>query len=159
MVNLSHVTLGKTIEAKPHVPHAKNQAKVSIVSNTPVISVVDDDASVRVAAENLLTSLGYIAHRFASAEEFLRSPHFHDTSCVIADVQMPGMSGVELQAILLDRGLRVPFIFITALPGETVRAQVLKAGAICLLTKPFDRLALIKSLDTALDRHDGGTDE
>jgi FixJ family two-component response regulator len=114
------------------------------VSNTPVISVVDDDASVRVAAENLLTSLGYIAHRFASAEEFLRSPYFHDTSCVIADVQMPGMSGVELQAILLDRGLRVPFIFITALPGETVRAQVLKAGAICLLTKPrqtsFDQI-------------------
>ena len=129
------------------------------MSNTPVISVVDDDASVRVAAENLLTSLGYIAHRFASGEEFLRSPYFHDTSCVIADFQMPGMSGVELQAILLDRGLRVPFIFITALPGETVRAQVLKAGAICLLTKPFDRLALIKSLATALDTHDGGTDE
>ena len=159
MVNLSHVTLDKTIEAKPHAPHSKTQAKVSIVSKTPVISVVDDDASVRVAAENLLTSLGYIAHRFASAEEFLLSPHFHDTSCVIADIQMSSMSGVELQAILLDRGHRVPFIFITALPGEIVRAQVLQAGAICLLTKPFDRLALTKSLETALDRHDGGTDE
>ena len=79
MVNLSHVTLDKTIEAKPHVPHAKNQAKVSIVSNTRVISVVDDDASVRVAAENLLTSLGYVAHRFASAEEFLRSPTLQQT--------------------------------------------------------------------------------
>lgn len=129
------------------------------MSNTPVISIVDDDASVRVATENLLTSLGYIVHTFASAEEFLRSPHLHDTSCVIADVQMPGMSGVELQAILLDRGHRLPFIFITAFPGETVRAQVLKAGAICLLTKPFDRLALIKSLDTARDRHGGGTGE
>jgi len=72
---------------------------------------------------------------------------------------MPGMSGVELQAFLLDRGHRLPFIFITAFPGETVRVQVLKAGAICLLTKPFDRLALIKSLDTALDRHGGGTGE
>lgn len=136
-----------------------HRERKTIVSNTPVISVVDDDGSVRVATENLLTSLGYIAHTFASAEEFLRSPHLHDTSCVIADVQMPGMSGVELQAILLDRGHRVPFIFITAFPGETVRAQVLKAGAICLLTKPFDRLALIKSLDTALDRHGGGTGE
>jgi FixJ family two-component response regulator len=127
----------------------------TILSNPSVISVVDDDPSVRIATENLLTSLEYIVHTFASAEEFLRSPHFHDTSCVIADVQMPGMSGVELQAILLDRGHRVPFIFITAFPSETVRAAVLKAGAICLLTKPFDRLALIKSLDTALDRHGG----
>ena len=131
----------------------------TIVSRKPVISVVDDDASVRVAIDNLLSALGYIVHTFASAEEFLRSTHFDDTSCVIADVQMPTMSGVELQALLLARGQRVPFIFITALPGETVRAQVLKAGAICLLTKPFDRLALIKSLDTALDRHNGGTDE
>ena len=91
--------------------------KKTIVSSPRVISVVDDDASVRVATDNLLSALGYIVHTFASAEEFLRSPHFHDTSCVIADVQMPDMSGVELQAILLDRGHRVPFIFITAFPG------------------------------------------
>ena len=104
-----------------------------------MISVVDDDASVRVATDNLLSALGYIVHTFASAEEFLRSAHFNDTSCVIADVQMPTMSGVELQALLLARGQRVPFIFITAFPDETVRARVRKSGAICLLTKPFDR--------------------
>ena len=131
----------------------------TIVSSNPVISVVDDDASVRVATDNLLSALGYIVHTFASAEEFLRSAHFNDTSCVIADVQMPAMSGVEMQALLLARGQRVPFIFITAFPDETVRARVLKAGAICLLTKPFDRQALIKCLDTALQRHGGGTGE
>jgi len=131
----------------------------TIVSRKPVISVVDDDASVRVATDNLLSALGYIVHTFASAEEFLRSTHFDDTSCVIADVQMPTMSGVELQALLLARGQRVPFIFITAFPDETVRARVRKFGAICLLTKPFDRQSLIKCLDTALWRHGGGAGE
>jgi FixJ family two-component response regulator len=121
-----------------------------IVSISPVISVIDDDPSVRIASENLLTSLGYIGHTFASAEEFLRSPHFNGTSCVIADVQMPGMSGVELQALMLARGHRVPFIFITAFADETIRARVLKAGAVCFLTKPFDRLTLITCLNTAL---------
>jgi FixJ family two-component response regulator len=131
----------------------------TILSSNPVISVVDDDVSVRVATDNLLSALGYIVHTFASAEEFLRSAHFNDTSCVIADVQMPTMSGVELQALLLARGQRLPFIFITAFPDESVRARVQKFGAICLLTKPFDRQSLIKCLDTALQRHDGGTGE
>jgi FixJ family two-component response regulator len=128
----------------------------TIVSNTPVISVVDDDASVRVGTENLLSSLGYTVHTFASAEEFLRSVHIND---LIADVRMPGMSGIELQTLLLTQGYRAPIIFITAFSEETVRAQALTAGAICFLTKPFDRLTLIKCLDTALDKHDGGTDE
>jgi FixJ family two-component response regulator len=131
----------------------------TMVSNPPVISVVDDDASVRVGTENLLSSLGYNVHTFASAKEFLRSPHFSDTSCVIADVQMPAMSGVELQALLLAQGHHVPFIFITAFPDEIIRARALKAGAICFLTKPFDRLTLIKCLDTALQRHGDGTSE
>ena len=131
----------------------------TIVSSNPVISVVDDDVSVRVATDNLLSALGYIVHTFASADEFLRSAHFNDTSCVIADVQMPTMSGVELQALLLARGQRLPFIFITAFPDESVRARVQKIGAICLLTKPFDRQSLIKCLDTALQRHGGGTGE
>lgn len=121
----------------------------------PVISIVDDDASIRVATDNLLRSLGYTVHTFASAEEFLRSSHFNNTSCVIADVQMPAMSGVELQALLLAQGHLVPFIFITAFPEETIRNRAMKAGAICFLTKPFDRLSLIKCLDTALQRRDG----
>jgi FixJ family two-component response regulator len=129
------------------------------VPGPPVISIVDDDASIRVATDNLLRSLGYTVHTFASAEEFLRSSHFNDTSCVIADVQMPAMSGVELQALLLAEGRLVPFIFITAFPEETIRKRAMKAGAICFLTKPFDRLSLIKCLDTALQRRDGGTGE
>jgi FixJ family two-component response regulator len=131
----------------------------TIASSPPVISVVNDDAFVRVATDNLLSALGYIVHTFASAEEFLRSAYFSDTSCVIADVRMPTMSGVELQALLLARGQRVPFIFITAFPDENVRARVRKSGAICFLTKPFDRQSLIKCLDTALQRHGGGTGE
>jgi FixJ family two-component response regulator len=128
------------------------------VSNPPVISVVDDDASVRVGTENLLSSLGYTVHTFASAEEFLRAA-LGNTSCVITDVRMAGMSGIELQTLLLTQGHRAPFIFITAFSEETVRAQALSAGAICFLTKPFDKLTLIKCLDTALGRHGGGTSE
>ena len=129
------------------------------MSRLPVISIIDDDASVRAATDNLLRSLGYTVYSFVPAEEFLRSAHFNDTSCVIADVQMPAMSGVELQALLLARGHRVPFIFITAFPEATIRARAFKAGAICFLTKPFERLTLIKCLDTALERHGGGTSE
>lgn len=94
-----------------------------MVSNSPMISVVDDHASVRVGTENLLNSLGYTVHTFASAEEFLRSAHFSDTSCVITDVQMPAMSGVELQALLLAQGHHVPIIFITAFSDDAVGAR------------------------------------
>src|SRR6266436_5842608 len=131
----------------------------TIVSKHPVISVVDDDVSVRVATDNLLRSLGYTVHTFASAEEFLRSAHLYDASCVVADVQMPAMTGGELQALLLAQGNRVPFIFITAFPEETIRERALKAGAVCFLTKPFDRRTLIRYLDTALEKLGGGTSE
>jgi FixJ family two-component response regulator len=126
---------------------------------TSVISIIDDDESVRAATHNLLRSLGYTVRTFVSAEEFLQSAHLNDTSCVIADVQMPGMSGVDLQARLLTQGHRLPFIFITAFPEETIRARALKAGAICFLTKPFNRLTLTRYLDTALERHGGRTGE
>jgi FixJ family two-component response regulator len=129
------------------------------VCKLQVISVIDDDASVRTATDNLLRSIGYAVRTFVSAEEFLGSTRLNDISCVIADVQMPGMSGVDLQARLLTQGYRVPFIFMTAFPEETIRARALKAGAICFLTKPFDRLTLIRCLDTALERHGGGAGE
>lgn len=118
-----------------------------------VISIIDDDGSVRAAIHNLVRSVGYIVHTFASAEEFLRSPQLNDTSCVIADVQMPTMSGVELQASLLAQGNCVPFIFITAFPVESARARALNAEATCFLTKPFGGEALIKCLDAALEGH------
>jgi FixJ family two-component response regulator len=126
------------------------------LSNPPVISIIDDDGSVRAATYNLVRSLGHIVHTFASAEEFLRSPHLNDTSCVIADVQMPTMSGLELQAHLLAEGNRVPFIFITAFAVENARARALKAGATCFLTKPFAGEALINCLDAALQEHGDG---
>jgi FixJ family two-component response regulator len=127
------------------------------LSNPPVISIIDDDGSVRAATYNLVRSLGYVVHTFASAREFLQSPYLHDTSCVIADVQMPTMSGFELQACMLADGYRMPFIFITAFSGENARARALTAGASCFLTKPFSGEALIKCLDAALQEHGEGT--
>ena len=124
-----------------------------------MISIIDDDASVRAGTDNLLRSLGYTVYTFVSAEEFLRSAHLNDTSCVIADVQMPGMSGVDLQARLLAQGHRMSFIFITAFPEEAVRARALRGGAICFLTKPLNRLTLTRYLGTALERQGGGTGE
>jgi FixJ family two-component response regulator len=122
------------------------------LSTPSVISVVDDDASVRAATNNLLRSRGYVVHTFASAEEFLHSPHLNDTSCVIADVQMAAMNGLELLANLRAQGFAAPFIFITAFPDEGVRARAMKAGAICFLAKPFAAPSLIKCLDSALER-------
>lgn len=116
----------------------------AVLSTLPVISVIDDDASVRAATNNLLRSHGYAVHTFASAEEFMRSTHLNDTSCVIADVQMPAMSGVELLMVMRTQGYRMPFIFITAFPEESVRARVLKAGAIGFLSKPFAGPTLTK---------------
>ena len=126
------------------------------LSKLPLVAIIDDDASVRATTDSLVRSLGYIVNTFASAEELLRSNRLHDLSCVIADVQMPGMSGVELQAHLLAQGSHVPFIFFTAFPDERVRAQALRAGAICYLTKPFDADSLIQGLQAALKKHDGG---
>ena len=118
-----------------------------------VISVVDDDASVRAATCKFLRSYGYTVQSFSSAEHFLQSDYLNDTSCVIADVQMPGMSGLELQTMLRSRDYRVPFIFITAFPDEMSRARALKAGATCFLAKPFAGPSLIKCLRTALEGH------
>ena len=118
-----------------------------------MISIIDDDASVRAATHRLVRSLGYIAHTFASADDFLRSSQLNDTSCVIADVQMPGMSGIELQTFLQTQGHRLPIIFITAFPDENARAQALKAGAACFLSTPFDAQILIKHLDAAVKGH------
>lgn len=121
-----------------------------------VISVVDDDASVRTAIDNLLSSHGYLVHTFASAEEFLQSTHLHNSSCVVADVQMPGMSGLDLLTHMRAQGYKVPFIFITAFPEDSVRDRALKARAIGFLAKPFAAPALINCIEAALNRHPGG---
>jgi FixJ family two-component response regulator len=123
----------------------------NVLSTLSVISVIDDDASVRAATSNLLTSHGYTVHTFASAEEFLRSTQVNDISCVVADVHMSGMSGLELLTVMRAQGYRAPFILITAFPDEGIRARALNAGAICFLAKPFAGPTLIKCLDTALE--------
>jgi FixJ family two-component response regulator len=122
----------------------------SIALSNRAISIIDDDGSVRAATHNLVRSLGYVVHSFASAEEFLQSPHLNNTSCVITDVRMPAMSGLELQAHLLATGHRFPFIFVTAFSVESDRARAMKAGATCFLSKPCDGEALIKCLEMAL---------
>jgi FixJ family two-component response regulator len=121
-----------------------------------VISVIDDDASVRAATNNLLSSHGYSVDTFVSAEDFLQSANPDDSSCVVADVQMPGMSGLDLLTHVRSQGNKVPFIFITAFPDESVRARALKAGAICFLAKPFAGPVLIDCVQAALNRHPGG---
>ena len=127
------------------------------MGQVPVISIIDDDASVRLATNRLVRSLGYITHAFASADEFLRSPQVNATSCVIADIHMPGMDGVQLQRHLRAQGSRLPIIFITAFPDESIRARALEGGAVCFLAKPFDATTLIKCLDVALGEAGGGT--
>ena len=124
--------------------------KNSDMRSVPLISIVDDDESVREATRGLVRSLGYLAAAFASAEEFLSSDRVNDTSCLISDVQMPGLNGVELQRRLIAEGRPVPTIFVTAYPDDRTRACVLSAGAVGYLCKPFREQSLIDCLDTAL---------
>jgi FixJ family two-component response regulator len=126
------------------------------LSTFPVIAVIDDDASVRAATNNLLSSHGHLVHTFASAEEFLQSALLKGSSCVIADVQMPAMSGLDLLTHMRAQGYATPFIFITAFPEESVRARALKAGAIGFLAKPFAGPALINCVEAALNRNESG---
>lgn len=125
------------------------------LSAVSVLAVIDDDASLRTATKNLLSSHGYLVDTFASAEEFLQSRRPGDCACVIADIQMSAMSGLDLLAHMRIQGNAAPFILITAFPEGNVRARALKAGAICLLAKPFAGPALIKCVQAALTQHRG----
>lgn len=116
---------------------------------TPMISIVDDDESVRESTKALVRSLGYDARAFASAEEFLDS-NLDDTSCLILDVHMKGLSGVELQELLIARGRRTPIIFVTAFPDERTCIHALGAGAAAFLSKPFSNEKLTECLGLAL---------
>src|SRR5215831_2279475 len=116
----------------------------------PMISIVDDDESVRESTKELIESLGYEALTFASAKEFLESERVSDTSCLITDLQMRGLSGVDLQRRLVDEARGIPTIFITAFPNEKTRSRALNAGAIGFLSKPFSDKALIHHLNAAL---------
>jgi FixJ family two-component response regulator len=119
-------------------------------SGLTLIAVVDDDASIRLATDSLLRSRGYAVCTFASPGEFLQSDELNETACVITDVRMPVIGGIELQAILRGRRCSIPFVFITAFPEEVVRTQAMNGGATCFLTKPFDAPTLIKYVEAAL---------
>jgi FixJ family two-component response regulator len=127
------------------------RSKVLTLSKAPVISIVDDDESVREATEFLVRSLGYSAATYSSAEEYLSSGSVDDCSCLITDLRMPGMSGADLQDVLIADGYRTPVIFISASLDEQVRVRVLDAGAYGFLHKPFDEQSLIECLNKALN--------
>jgi FixJ family two-component response regulator len=118
---------------------------------TPLISVVDDDESVRESLQSLLRSVGFAVKVFASAQEFLESNHWGDINCLILDVRMPGMSGIELHRHLVANHCEIPVIFITAhASDEEARSQALSGGAVDYLIKPFSEDALLNAVRTAL---------
>jgi FixJ family two-component response regulator len=115
-----------------------------------VISIVDDDLSVREAMYGLFRSLGFEAAIFSSAEEFLQSNLIETTSCLISDVQMPGLDGIELQRHLVSQGSPVPVIFVTASPDRRLETRARSAGAVGFLIKPFEEKTLIECVEQAL---------
>jgi FixJ family two-component response regulator len=124
---------------------------MDIEAKTKLVAIVDDDDSMRNALQGLLKAVGLPARAFASAEEFLKSGQQRQTACLIADIRMPGMSGLELQAQLNAEHCRIPTIFITAHGDAKLRMQALRAGAVEFLAKPFDDEALLESVRGALE--------
>jgi FixJ family two-component response regulator len=118
---------------------------------TKLVAIVDDDDSMRNALQGLLRSAEFPARSFASAEEFLKSGQQYKVACLIADIRMPGMSGLELQARLNAERCRIPIIFITAHGDEKMRMQALRAGAVEFMAKPFNHEALLESVRAALE--------
>jgi FixJ family two-component response regulator len=119
--------------------------------NSRLVVVVDDDDLMRSALQGLLKAVGLPSRAFASAEEFLNSGQHHHTACLIADIRMPGISGLELQAKLNAERCRIPTIFITAHGDARMRMQALRAGAVEFLAKPFDDEALLETVRAALE--------
>jgi FixJ family two-component response regulator len=121
-----------------------------VVSKRSLVSVVDDDESVRESLPDLLRQLGFAAEAFSSAEAFLASEVVNETSCLILDVAMPGMSGPDLQLELIRRRQKIPIVFITGNGDSTVRPRLLAQGAVECLFKPFSDTALLDALNVAL---------
>ena len=117
---------------------------------TALISIVDDDESIREAIQSLLRSVGFRAKTFASAEQFLQSDQIENTACLILDVRMPGMSGLELQRRLMATQCRIPIVFVTAHGDEEARSRALQEGAVEFLLKPFSEEALLNAIQAAL---------
>lgn len=129
---------------------AVGDPKDSPLRRPPLISFIDDDTSFRLATDSLLRARGYCVCAFSSAADFLHSPQMDQTSCLITDVQMSGISGLELQSLLRKQGCTVPIIFVTAFPDESARARALRDGALGYLSKASDAAALIRCIEAAL---------
>jgi FixJ family two-component response regulator len=125
---------------------------MAIEGDTRFVAIVDDDDLMRGALQGLLKAAGLPARAFASAEEFLQSGQHRRSACLIADIRMPGMSGLELQARLNDEKISIPTIFITAHGDSRMRMQALRSGAVEFLAKPFDDEILLESVRAALAR-------
>ena len=119
-------------------------------NNSKLVAIVDDDQSVQNALKDLMESVGLSARCFESAEEFLESDQRNQTACLVTDIRMPGMSGIQLQAKLMAEGFRIPIIFITAHGDAKMKMQAMNAGAVEFLSKPFDDEVLLEKVRAAL---------
>jgi FixJ family two-component response regulator len=128
----------------------KQGDRESAMAKRTLISIVEDDQPFRESMRKLVTLLGYTVEAFASAADFLKSPVVPETDCLVADVQMPGMTGVELLKHLIEAGHAIPTILVTAYPNQAVRNRALKDGVVCYLPKPVDDDHLERCLRSAL---------
>ena len=138
------------------VPLVFERARESVLSTKTLISIVDDDQGFRDALTSLIRSLGYRVRAFSSAPAFLASRNIRNTSCLIADVQMPAMTGIELYNRLGESGHAIPTIIVTAYPDDGVRVRALTGGVICYLSKPLDADELLACIRAALVRSNPG---
>lgn len=122
------------------------------MTKVPLISIVDDDEALRTSLENLVRSVGFRTQGFSSGEAFLTSDHLHDTACLVLDVRMARMNGLEVQGQIVASNLPIPIIFMTSFADEDVRAKAMAAGAVDFLYKPFSEEILLKAIDKALQR-------
>ena len=123
-----------------------------LVSVSPLVAIVDDDVSMREALEDLIGSLGYRALMFGSAHDYLASPERSQVACMILDVQMPGMTGLDLQTHLVEHKTAPPIIFVTSFGDDTVRRRAMRSGAVCVLEKPVQEDEIIGCIDKVLRR-------
>ncbi len=132
------------------ISSAPAKADSTAVAEDTLISIIDDDDSLRAALVGLVRSLGYRAHGFASAEDFIAANHADRSAAIVTDIQMPGLSGIELQQKLTAEGCVTPVIMITARGEEGLKERAFASGALCVLKKPFPAEALIDCLERAL---------
>ena len=149
--------LGKPFSDEELLQTIRSALRGEFKATKDLISVVDDDESIRRTTTLLIESFGFRAAAFASAESFLKSGQLHDTSCLILDVRMPDMNGFELQSELAAAGYGIPIIFVTAYDDKESRGRAMQAGAVAFLGKPFSDEQLLQTVRSALGHDNGGT--